>query len=254
MKRRLVVGNWKENPSSLSEAKELLRALKKKVTRARPVEVYLAVPHAFLHTLTGGKKNGRPLLGVQDISAFWGGAHTGEVAASMVKSIGGHFSIVGHSERRSLGETNEMVNKKVLAALGAGLHVVLCIGEEARDPEGVYLTLLTHELETAFQDIFPRDLGRVAIAYEPIFAIGKSGLDAMKGDDVHEMIIFIRKFITERFNRSRADSMPVLYGGSVDSTNAKDLLTTAGVDGFLLGRASLEVDTFFEIVRFARQV
>lgn len=249
MKKRLIVGNWKSHPATLAEAKRIYTSLKSKVSTLRGAEFLFAVPHPYLHPLNGGKKGGKIKLGVQDVSFATGGSHTGEVAASMSASIGASFAIVGHSERRILGETNEMINKKVLAALGSGLDVVLCIGEKERDLEGAYLLFLKNQLDTAFQGVIPRDLSKIIIAYEPVFAIGKSAAEAMSGSEVQEMAIFIRKFLTEKFNRSRADSMSILYGGSVDDTNAKNIFTTGGVDGFLLGRASLDPTVVFHIVK-----
>lgn len=249
MKKRLIVGNWKSYPATLTEAKKIFEKLKNRVGKSQNVQFRLAVPHPYLHPLGGGKKKGKIQLGVQDVSFASGGAHTGEVAASMSDSVGATFSIIGHSERRAQGEGNDIVNKKVLAALASGLDVVLCIGEVTRDPEGAYLGFVRDELESAFQGILPRDLSKIVIAYEPVFAIGKSAAEAMSGEGVQEMVIFIRKLLTEKFNRSRADSMPILYGGSVDESNAKNIYTVGMVDGFLLGRASLDPDTVQRIVK-----
>jgi triosephosphate isomerase len=141
------------------------------------------------------------------------------------------------------------VNKKVLAALGSGLDVVLCIGENERDSDGAYLNVIRTELDIALRGVLPRDLFKIAVAYEPVFAIGKSAAEAMNGEQVQEMVIFIRKLFTERFNRSRADAMPILYGGSVDDTNAGNIYTLGTVDGFLLGRASLDPVIVQQIIK-----
>lgn len=252
MKKRLIVGNWKQHPATLSDAKRLYQSIKIKASKAPTVDVRIAAPHAFIHSLTGGKKTSKPQIGVQDVSAFSGGAYTGEVSASMAANVGAKFAIVGHSERRALGESNAIVNKKVLAALGAGLEVVLCIGEQTRDHDGFYLGFLKDELDAAFQAVTPRDLSRIIIAYEPIFAIGKSAADAMSGQEVHEMVIYIRKCLAEKFNRSRADATTILYGGSVEGSNAESILKEGMVDGFLVGRASLDPHTFMEIIQFTK--
>ena len=249
MKKRLLVGNWKSYPATLPEAKKIFTRMKAKLSKVSGVDFRLAVPYPYVYALTEGKKKGRILVGTQDVSHATGGAHTGEVAASMGASVGASFAIVGHSERRAQGETNDIVNKKVLAALGSGMDVVLCIGEKERDLEGAYFTFLKQELDSAFQGILPKDLSKIIIAYEPVFAIGKSAAEAMNGSDVQQMVIFIRKFLTERFNRSRADSTPILYGGSVDETNAKSIYSEGAIDGFLLGRASLDPAVVSTIVK-----
>jgi triosephosphate isomerase len=194
----------------------------------------------------------KPQIGVQDVSSSLGGAYTGEVSAAMTANLGAKFTIIGHSERRALGETNAIVNKKILAALSAGLEVVLCIGEQTRDHDGFYLGYLRDELDSAFQSVLPRDLPRIMIAYEPIYAIGRSAADAMSGQEVHEMVIFIRKYLAEKFNRSRADATTILYGGSVEGSNAESILKEGMVDGFLVGRASLDPNMFMEIIKFAK--
>lgn len=254
MKKRLIVGNWKQHPATLTDAKRLYQSIKTKASKVPQVDVRIAAPHPFIQPLTGGKKTSKPQVGVQDVSASLGGAYTGEVSASMAANVGARFAIVGHSERRALGETNVIVNKKVLAALGAGLEVVLCVGEPTRDPDGFYLGYIKDELDSAFQAVTPRDLSRIIIAYEPIYDIGKSAADAMSGQEVQEMVIYIRKCLSEKFNRSRADATTILYGGSVDGSNAEGILQEGMVDGFLVGRASLDAQVFQEVIQVAKKV
>ncbi len=252
MKKRLIVGNWKQHPATLTDAKRLYQSIKTKASKAPQVDIRIAAPHTFIQPLTGGKKTSKPQIGVQDVSASLGGAYTGEVSAAMAANVGARFAIVGHSERRALGETNAIVNKKVLAALSAGLEVILCVGEQTRDHDGFYLGYIKDEIDSAFLGVLPRDLPRIVIAYEPIFAIGKTAADAMSGQDVHEMVIYIRKCLSEKFNRSRADATTILYGGSVEGTNAESILREGMVDGFLVGRASLDPQVFMEIIQFAK--
>jgi triosephosphate isomerase len=247
MKKALIVGNWKANPSTALEAKKLLKQIKQKTARIRNADCWIAAPYIFVSDLRGGVSRGKLKIGVQYVSQFGGGSHTGEVTASMAKSVGASFAIVGHSERRALGETDEEINKQIMSALGAGLEVVLCVGEKERDLEGVYLSFITKQLEKAFTGIVPRDLGKIHIAYEPVYAIGKTSDFALKSSDVHEMVIFIRKFLSERFNRTRAESMRVLYGASVERDNAHDLVRNGNVDGLLVGHASLDAEEFATI-------
>lgn len=250
----IIIGNWKEHPSSVREAKALFSQVKRKVARIPKVEFRVAVPFVFLYPLTDGTAKSKVKCGVQTVSAHAGGAHTGDVSALMAKSAGASFALVGHSESRASGDTDEIVNKKMLAALGAGLEVVLCIGERERDQDAVYLQFLTAQLESAFQGVLPRDLSKIAIAYEPVYAIGKSADFALTGSDVHEMVIFIRKFLTEKFNRSRAESMPVLYGAAVEKDNAHDLIVRGTVNGLLIGHASLDAEQFAQIGQLVRSI
>jgi triosephosphate isomerase (TIM) len=179
------------------------------------------------------------------------GSYTGEVSAPMLASIGTEYVIVGHSERRARGENNEIVNRKVRVALLEGIDVVLCIGEEARDHGGEYLLFLTEELISALSGLKKDSLKHIAIAYEPIWAIGKTSKDAMKPSDMHEMSLFIRKILTDRYDRATALSVPILYGGSVEVENSETLLRGGEIDGFLVGHASLDPESFKEILALA---
>ncbi|MBL7045453.1 MAG: triose-phosphate isomerase [Parcubacteria group bacterium] len=246
--RKLVVANWKMNPASVKEALDLFDKVKKKASTLKNVDTILAPPFAFLGELTCNYSGSKVSFASQDV--FWeeGGSYTGEVSVSQIKSIGATYGIVGHSERRALGETDVDVNKKVLALIKEKVTPILCIGESSRDEHGEYLNFLQKEITEGLKSVSKNDIKRVVIAYEPIWAIGKSVRDAMKPDEMHEMKIFIQKTLSELYERSVVSKVPIIYGGSVEPDNARALLEGGEVDGFLVGHASLSVTEFNEIL------
>lgn len=250
MKRcsQFVVANWKLNPPTIADAKKLFVQVKKSASSMRGVRIVICPPTLYLAELRKFYVGRKIAFGAQDV--FWetSGSHTGEIAPSMIKSVGGAYVIVGHSERRARGETNEMVQKKVLAALAEKLTVVLCIGEKERDKNGEYLSFLKEELNEALVGVEALSLKRIVIAYEPIWAIGKSAVHALTPERMHEMSLFIRKVLTEKYDKASALSVPVLYGGSVEPGNADALLANGDIDGFLVGHASLDATSFSSIL------
>ena len=166
----------------------------------------------------------------------------------MLRDAGASMVIVGHSERRAIGETNELVRAQVVNASQAGLGVVLCVGEVERDPSGAYFSYVATQLSSALKDVSPAAHAKLVVAYEPVWAIGKSAADALQPQDVQEMIIFIRKILTEIFDRPIAATIPILYGGSVEPENAGDLMRGGGVSGFLVGHASTTLESFIGII------
>ena len=250
-KKPIVIANWKMNPVSFKEAKKLFDEVKKGVTKIQNVQTIIAPPSIYLRDLTSKYKGSRIAFGVQNISPEKKGSYTGEISVPMVKDSGAAYAIVGHSERRAIGETNELVHKKLESALMQGMTVVLCIGESERDHDAQYLTFLKEQLTIALRSIEARFLRKLIIAYEPIWAIGKTENEAMKPHDVHQMVIFIRKILTERYDMKIAQKVPVIYGGSAEPGNAEELLRDGEIDGFLVGHASLDSKDFVEILQIA---
>lgn len=248
MAKRLIVANWKMNPPTFAEAKEIAEATKKAAARAPGVSVVICPPVIYLRELAKNSRGGVS-FGVQDIFYEERGAYTGEISSFMVKNAGADFAIIGHSERRERGEASAVIAKKVAAALDAKLAPVLCIGERARDALGEYLSVVRTQLTEGLADIPPGAIAKVAIAYEPVWAIGKKAQDAIAPRDLHEMAIFIRKVLTERLERAKALKVTILYGGAVESDNAHRLLHDGDVDGFLVGHASLDKKDFPLIIR-----
>lgn len=253
--KKLIIANWKMNPSNVKDAKQLFVGIKQTASKLSNVQTVIAPPYLYLAELSKLYKGHRISLGGQDM--FWEkkGSFTGEISGAMLKDLGATYVIVGHSERRALGESDDDINKKVLAAIQADLTTVLCIGESDRDHKGgTHLTFITNQLESALKGVSKNKLSKIVIAYEPIWAIGKSEEDAMKGDELHETVLFIRKIVAGLFGKSAALKIPVLYGGSAEEGNTKVLLTEGMVDGLLVGHASLSVREFSEMLRIAQNV
>ena len=247
-KQFYLIANWKLHPARLAEAKMLAGVAKKRANRCARVLTVICPPAIFLTELATRYSSHRLSFGAQDCFFEERGAFTGEIAAQMIKDVQGHYVILGHSERRALGETDETVAKKLRAALAAGLTVVLCIGERERDEEGHYLAFLEGQLGTALRGLSRQKLGKLIVAYEPIWAIGKGIESAMSAHDVHETGLFIRKILRERYGEKTAFATPILYGGSVAPENAATLVREGEVQGLLVGHKSLDPKGFGEIM------
>jgi triosephosphate isomerase len=246
--KRLVVGNWKMNPGSPELARAIFLAIRRAGEKLKRTQVLICPPSIYLGILA---KFTTPKVKIGTQNVFWEGSgpYTGEFSPQMVKASEGNHTIIGHSERRELGETPEMVNKKVLAATVAGLVTILCVGEKNRDSQGDYLSFIKDQLSSALVGIQKRYVSNLVIAYEPVWAIGKSDKEAMKGSEMHEMLLYIKKVLSDLIGRDYAESVPVLYGGSVTSMNAEDIVGNGHVDGLLVGRQSLDPIQFKEILR-----
>lgn len=245
-KRRLVVGNWKMNPHDGTSAAKIFAGIKTIAKKIESVDVAVCPPFPFLARFSNS--HGEVALGSQTVSHEISGSFTGEVSAAMVASLGATMTIVGHSERRALGETSQLVSQKVARALEQNLTVVLCIGEKERDHNGEYLEFIKNQLKESLAGVQKKHLAQIVIAYEPIWAIGKSFGTAMPGTDVMQTAIYIRKLLTDSFGKEPAKRVRILYGGSVAPINAEDIIAHGAVDGFLVGRQSLEAASFGEII------
>jgi len=253
-KRKIIVANWKMHPATIERALNLFDGIKKAVEQTKHVDTIICPPHTFLDTLAYNYKRKKIAFSAQDV--FWEvlGAYTGQVSASMLKSVGASYVLIGHSERRRFGESNEDVRKKVDAALTGGLRVILCVGEIERDRSAEYLEFLRKEILSALMGVERAKLSRVIVAYEPIWAIGKSAEFAMTPQQLHETVIYIRKILSERYEKKDAFKVPILYGGAVEAENVASLLREGEVQGLLVGHASLEPKVFTEILIQAESV
>lgn len=243
----LVVGNWKMSPVTLAEAKTLFTKVKRAAVGSRNLDLVLCPPFVFLGALSGvGVK-----LGAQDV--FWqnGERFTGEISPEMLKSLGVSCCLVGHSERRAIGETDEDVSKKVNAALREGLRAIVCIGERERDSNGSYFEFIKNQLKKSLAGVPLRFLSDLVIAYEPVWAIGKSFRDSMTAADIREMVIFIKKVLSDIYDRKMVASIPIIYGGSVELENTAAVLKDGGVSGVLVGHKSLEAEDFIAMLKSA---
>ncbi|MBI2623916.1 triose-phosphate isomerase [Candidatus Parcubacteria bacterium] len=247
---KLIVANWKMNPATYAEAEELLASVLEGTRGARGVEVIICPPFVWLTDFSHKMKS--ISFGAQDV--FWEtqGAYTGEISPAMLVSSRVTHVIVGHSERRRhLGETDEMVNRKVRAALTAGLEVILCVGEHSRDEDDV-VRVLDGQVSAALAGVPKQYLERLTVAYEPVWAIGTGTADTP--NDALSAAISIRKTIRNLYDKKTASGVRVLYGGSVNTANAAPFLREEGIAGALVGGASLRAEEFIEIVRQAAAV
>ena len=171
----------------------------------------------------------------------------------MLKAFGVSFAIIGHSERRAAGETNEQINSQLLRAQDAGIRAVLCVGERERSASGDYFEVLKEQLVSALSGSPKTMAAKLVIAYEPVWAIGKTAADAMKPSELRETVIFIRKTVADILGREALSRVAILYGGSVEGANAEALIAQGDVSGFLVGHASAQFDSFMEILKACRK-
>lgn len=251
---KLLVANWKMNPQTRKEAEKLSHAVRRGIRGIKNVEIVLCPPFVYLPTVTS-LASSRFCAGAQN--CFWEqkGAYTGEVSPAMLKNLGCEYVVIGHSERKKyLGETNEIINKKVRAALKEGLKVVLCIGEESRDSfdaKGRWTRELDpkvkDQLLAAVRGVKKSQIGSISVAYEPVWAIGTG--NPATPDDVLSAKIFIRKILSDLYSRKDADKVLVLYGGSTNGKNAADFIKEGQADGLLVGGASLDAEEFISMMK-----
>ncbi len=251
-RKRLVIGNWKQYIESADAALEYARALKKKTRGLSGVDVAVAPPTPFVAGVAKILESSPVRVGAQGVSAHDGGAHTGETSASMLKSVGASFSIIGHSERRAAGDTNELVHQQFVAAAHAGLMPVLCVGEVEQSADGSHFNYIAEQVRSALTGAQSL-AGKLVVAYEPVWAIGKSADKAPQPAQVREMAIFVRKTLAEVLTRTAALKVPVLYGGAVEPENAPALIAEGDVAGFLIGHASVELDQFVSILNACKK-
>jgi len=243
--QKIVIGNWKMNPQTLEEAKKVFVGTRKVATGAKKVVTVVCPPFAYIHDLAKLAKK-EIKVGAQDIFYEESGSYTGEVSPYIVGNLGVTHVIIGHSERRALGETDEIIAKKVSATLKAGLVPVICIGEKTRSSEGEHLEVIKNQLLSSLSKLPRKSLSGIIVVYEPVWAVGASA--AMSPGDLHEMTIFIRKVLTDAYSADSAKSIAILYGGSVTPKNTLEIVRDGQVDGLLVGRDSLNAVNFGEII------
>ncbi len=250
MRRAVIAGNWKLN-KLIGEAEQLVDELRPLVADVTDVDIVVCPPFTAMAAVRARIKDSNIALGAQNVYHETAGAYTGEVAPEMLIDAGCTYTIVGHSERRKyFGETDACVNKKVRAALAAGLRVMVCVGETLEQREaGQMEAVVEREVRDGFADMTSDDMANVVIAYEPIWAIG-TGRTATP-EQANEMHGFIRELLAKQFGAECAENVIIQYGGSVKPDNARDLMAQEHVDGALVGGASLDAAGFAEIVRSA---
>lgn len=239
----LIVANWKAYVESKQKAKALF-ASAKRLSGTKGMEIVLAPAAPYLGLLAPANRS-KVAFAAQDISDTTGGAATGEVTAAACADIGVKYVIVGHSERRARGENDALIAHKAQHALAHGLTPILCVGERARDADAQYLSFIRSQITSVFSILTAQERLQMVVAYEPIWAIGHSAAEAITPSDLTEMILYIRKVLAEQV----AGNIRVLYGGSVEPGNARDLAGGSGIDGFLVGHASTDPKEFTALVK-----
>lgn len=252
----LIVANWKMNPVSSKLAKQNFSSIKKVANKMRNVETVVCPPFVYLESL---KSTGhRCVIGSQDLFFQPEGSYTGEISFLQLKNMGIKYSIIGHSERRNPthgeGETDELINLKIRASLKGMITPIVCVGEKTRDEKGDYLSFLKTQIEKAFADLPKNSIKDVVVAYEPIWAIGKDAKRDATPKEVFEISIFIKKVISDIYNTKSVPPTKILYGGSVNEKNIVDFYKESGIDGFLIGRASLDPKKFAEILKRVEEI
>ncbi|HEY7158552.1 MAG TPA: triose-phosphate isomerase [Gemmataceae bacterium] len=250
MRKKFVAGNWKMFTTTAT-ARQLATAIVRGLGDEQRVAVAVCPPAPYLTVVAEALKGSIVALGAQNCYCEKEGAFTGEISPAMLVDVGCRYVILGHSERRhKLGESDAFINRKVHAALAAGLEVILCFGETLEERQGHRTeAVLETQLSGSLAGLDAAALRRMVLAYEPVWAIG-TGQNATP-EQAQQVHAFLRRQIRERFGEESAAALPIQYGGSVKPDNAASLFGQPDVDGGLIGGASLNADPFLAIVRAA---
>lgn len=252
MRKSVIIGNWKMNTDAAGAA-ALASSLRKSLADVSDIEIGVCPPFCFLYPVARILEGSNISVGAQNLHYESSGAFTGEVSAGMLASIPVKCALVGHSERREFfGETDEIVNRKLRAALTVGLTPVFCCGETLQEREnGKTEDVLRRQVNAGLTNLRAEDIVRCIIAYEPVWAIGTGRTATTEvAADAHR---FIRELVSQKFGAAAAQSVRILYGGSVKPDNIDSLMAEEQIDGALVGGASLTDKSFERIVRFKRR-
>lgn len=251
MRQKLIVGNWKMN-GTLEFTKSYLETLLLKISNPCFSRVMLALPYTLISLASEMSRGSSVEIGAQNMYEEENGAFTGEVSASLIQDAGASFVILGHSERRRLfHETGPLLRKKILKAFSFGLQPILCIGETLEERElGQAKTVLERQLYDVLEGLTPKDLGKLVVAYEPVWAIGTGkSATAAEAEEIHS---FCRALLEKWFGKELSNLLPIIYGGSVNSENALNFLKKENIDGALIGGASLDPESFLTIIQHSK--
>ena len=252
---KLIIANWKAYITDSKKATDLVGAVSKTKIK-KSAEVVICPPFIYLSFVVScsafakasADKQSSVKLGVQDV--FWeeSGAYTGEITTAMLGKFGVKYAIVGHSERRNrLGETDEMINKKLKHVLESGLTAILCVGEREREDRKAVPEIVAEQVRADLAGVPPPFIKKLVVAYEPIWAIGTGVADTP--DDALSAALYIRKTVADIYGAKIASSLRVLYGGSVNSQNAPSFINQDGLEGLLVGKSSADKKEFLEILK-----
>jgi len=257
--KKIIVANWKMNPESPREAKEIFNPVKKLALTLKKVNTVICPPAVYLPLLNPQGPTFKPVkvgplkFGAQDCFGDLLGAYTGKIGPTMLRNSGASYIILGHSEARAMGDNDLVVNHKLRLAFKNNLKVILCVGEHQRDEHATYLQFIKTQLEEDLRNVQRKSAGDLVIAYEPIWAIGAQAKGADTPEGFQHQAIYIRKILASLFGKEAAMKIPVIYGGSTNSQNAEGFLKQGEADGLLVGRASLDPSEFNKILKIAEQ-
>lgn len=253
MRKPIIGGNWKMNRGISEEAEDMLKKLIALVKKISVVDIVIAPPYTVLSTTVKIVKKSNIKIGAQNMYFEDTGAFTGEVSPKFLKAIGCDYVILGHSERRDIfKESDDLINKKLKKALTVELIPIVCIGEHLEEREaGKTKEIIQNQMNKTFKDLSIKDILKTIIAYEPIWAIG-TGKTATP-EQAEEIHSFIREILINKYDNETADLVRIQYGGSIKPANAEELFQQENIDGGLVGGASLQADSLFEIIKAAEK-
>ena len=250
-RKTVIAGNWKMNKTP-SETKDFMNQFKAILPKGRWCDIALCVPAVCIPAAVRAMRETRVGIGAENCNANASGAYTGEIATNMLVDAGCKYVIIGHSERRAMGETDADVNAKVLAALDAGLTPIMCCGESLEQREAdITSEWISMQIKLGLQGVSEEKIRKVVIAYEPIWAIG-TGRTATP-EQAQEVCESIRAVVRKLYSSKNARAISILYGGSMNEKNAFELLAQPDIDGGLIGGASLVPEKFVQIIEAANQ-
>ncbi len=250
MRKKVIAGNWKMN-KTLVESQELVSKIINGLGNNTTCDVIVCPPFTSLNDVHSLVKNTPVKLGAQNIHYEESGAYTGEISAGMLIAVGCEYVILGHSERRAIfGEWDELINKKIIAALNNKLKVIFCVGELLEQREkGITTNVVSEQIKKGLEGVTSESMNNIIIAYEPVWAIG-TGKTATP-EQAQKVHSFLRKLIAEKYSSTIANQLIIQYGGSVKPENAGELLAQKDIDGALVGGACLKADSFLGIIASA---
>lgn len=240
------------NPVSLLDTEKIVLEINKNISNVKKTEIVLCPPVLFLSNLKNKKLKISTKVSIGAQNLFYGdvGAFTGEVSSKMLANIGINYAIIGHSERREMGEDNNLINKKIKSCLSSGLMPILCVGEKDRDADHEYLNFIKTQIEECLSGVSKNSLSKVVIAYEPVWAIGATATREATPEEFREIKIFIKKVLSDKFGAKSVGVVRIIYGGSVHPENTISFIREGHSDGFLVGRDSLNPKKFTQIINF----
>ena len=249
-KKSIIAGNWKMNKAN-QEAMSFVGEIQNRILDKGDTNVIFCPPFTSLFTIVDSLKNSQFSVGAQNVHWDVEGAYTGEISVDMLSSIGADYVIVGHSERRRIfGESDDFINKKIIAVNKSQLIPIFCIGETLEQRKsGLTGNVLKDQIEFGLEEIDRIDPSQFIIAYEPVWAIGTG--ETASESQIEQTHLMIKSYLKVLFG-SKGEEVPLLYGGSVNDKNAESLIKTDGVNGFLIGGSSLKVDSFCEIINIVK--